>query len=294
MRLATWNMKRAGLGHPAWDYFRSSEMCPDIALLQEVGLPGPPPEVVDGWEIASARPMTKGGSAQKFLTMILVRKELHPSGLDVQCQMTHRTPWLSELLGHFAGNLLFRQISIPCLGNLNLISAYSPAWSVDSTGLKIGDTKAIKLDQNDSLWVTDLLLAGLKELFNDNPAKPWLIAGDLNLSVTFDAWRKGGRGNAEYLQKMRGLGLVEALAAENPDRLVPTFRNAKDGKEIHQMDHLFLSENFANILRSCSVGNREVIFESEQLLSDHLPIIATLADSDDPVKLGSTISAVAG
>jgi exonuclease III len=54
--------------------------------------------------------------------------------------------------------------------------------------------------------------------------------------------------------------------------MVPTFQNAQGKKLIHQIDHLFVTNNLHSQLKKCGVGDKEIVFGN--YLSDHLPIIA--------------------
>jgi endonuclease/exonuclease/phosphatase family metal-dependent hydrolase len=118
--------------------------------------------------------------------------------------------------------------------------------------------------------LTDILLAALREM-EPPPRGPWIIGGDLNLPETFDSWQGGPRGNLEYLERMSAFGLTECLRYAT-GTLTPTFRNAADGRVVHQMDHLFVSQPLAARLASCRVGSPDRVFDER--LSDHLPIIA--------------------
>ena len=71
-----------------------------------------------------------------------------------------------------------------------------PAWPIDPERLKGVDVKGIKLSNNHDVWVTEILWAALlSENLNE---LPWIVAGDLNSSVTFDTlWGDGPRGNQE-------------------------------------------------------------------------------------------------
>ena len=100
---------------------------------------------------------------------------------------------------------------------------------------------------------------------------PWVIGGDFNSSETFDAWRVGGRGNAEIISRLNLLGLKDCLRTHH-GRLIPTFRNPRGGAVIHQIDHLYVSEDLLNRMRECHALMKETIFA--QRISDHLPIVA--------------------
>ena len=105
----------------------------------------------------------------------------------------------------------------------------------------------------------------------------WIVAGDFNLSETFDNWPGGPRGNVEYLERMQSIGFTECLRHYH-GKLVPTFRNPRGGAIKHQIDHLFVSPPLIEHLCDCRTGDPDRLFGEG--LSDHLPIIA---DFDLPV-----------
>ncbi len=136
------------------------------------------------------------------------------------------------------------------------------------------DLTEITLPTARGIWLADLLWASLKHM-KLSANEPWVIAGDFNLSETFDAWRVGKHSNTAYLQRMRELGLTECLR-ESQEQLTPTFRNPSRGNPvIHQMDHLFVTKVLADNLVSCYTGEKDRVFGKR--LSDHLPIIADFA-----------------
>ena len=157
---------------------------------------------------------------------------------------------------------------------LNIISVYSPAWPVDPVRLKGIDVTPVKLTQNNEVWVTELLWSALKNagLSGD---KQWVVGGDFNSSETFDYTFSSG--NAEILSRMNNLGLTECLRAYK-GKLTPTFRNASDGKVVHQIDHLFVTNNLYSEIENCTTGKQPVIFEKS--ISDHLPIVADFKSID--------------
>ena len=104
-------------------------------------------------------------------------------------------------------------------------------------------------------------------MFEDNV--PWIIGGDLNSSPTFD--KTFSSGNQEILDRYYALGLKECLKEYN-GKLIPTFKNTNGGKVIHQIDHLFASDDLFKDLVDCNIVDQEAIFENK--LSDHIPIVA--------------------
>lgn len=256
----TWNVHRATAASACWTYLE--DLNPDIALLQEVG--GIPRAVSDRWRCIALSPVTKAGRRQRFSTAVLVKgQKVEP------LRLTAAEPWVQAELTRFAGNLVASRVSLD--GELlNVVSVYSPAWPVDRARIVGLDTGRVKLKQNPDVWVADLLLASLRSM--DEHTR-WIVGGDFNLSETFDAWRGGPRGNREYLDRAAALGLAECLRTAK-GALVPTFRNTRGGRVVHQMDHLFVSKDLAQRVVSCDVGLAERVFGGG--LSDHLPIIAEL------------------
>jgi endonuclease/exonuclease/phosphatase family metal-dependent hydrolase len=131
----------------------------------------------------------------------------------------------------------------------------------------------VKLTLSRDVWVADLLWAHLREQ-RGSGTSGFVVGGDFNLSETFDSWRGGSRGNAEYLARMRDLGFTECLR-HHSGKLTPTFRNPRGGKLAHQMDHLFV-DTLAKDLVHCRTGEAARVFDVS--MSDHLPIIAELGD----------------
>ena len=261
MRIVTWNCHQATATSAAWVYLE--KLSPDVALLQEVrSIPG---KLLKQYESAQGIPRAPSGGPQKFITALLVRGELQES---IELSSPH--DWVRSELEYFAGNLVAHRIRLLSGTELNCICVYSPAWPVKRERLQGVDTAGVQLTQNRDVWVTDLLWAALSHIA-DELGEPWVIAGDLNSSETFDSWSGGPRGNREYLDRMASLGLVECLR-ESQGELTPTFRNPKGGAIKHQMDHLFVTPPLAERLEICRTGSHDEVFGAR--LSDHLPIIA--------------------
>lgn len=267
-RVVTWNVHgaTADSGRGVWEYLL--ELNPDVALLQEVG--GIPEHVSARFDCYAERAMTNT-RPQCFSTAVLVRGRIgRPVPLSVP------EDWAAKELKHFGGNLVAMEL-LPDKGPaLKAVSAYSPAWPVDRARLSSFDVTRVCLTQNADVWVADLLWASLQHQQPD-PSESWIVAGDLNLSVTFDSWGKKPRGNQEYLDRMKALGFVECLAHKQ-QKLTPTFRHPR-GSIKHQMDHLFVTNTLAGRLVACDTGSEERVFGASPRLSDHLPIVADFTAS---------------
>jgi exonuclease III len=273
-RIVTWNVRRATEESPVWDYLLRLE--PDLALLQEVC--SMPITITQHFGHRTAPAVKRNGTPQGFRTVILVRGEL---GSDIPIRS--ETNWVNEELQRVSGNILASEVTLgrstdsPALP-LSVASIYSPAWPVDRKRLTGVDVTGVQLTLNKDVWIADLLWSAMQHHLN--PAtRSWVVAGDFNLSETFDDWPGGPRGNREYLGRMNDLGLVECLR-QSQGALTPTFRNTDKRTIKHQMDHLFVSNSLASWLLGCFVEEASVIFD--QNLSDHLPVIADFKNPGIP------------
>jgi hypothetical protein len=165
---------------------------------------------------------SKAGSPQRFSTALLVKGCIRNKLI-----LPSHAKWIEEELQRFSGNLVAFEI-LPNNGPpIKAVSVYGPAWSLDRQRLSERDLTEVRLTQNRDVWVMDLLWTSLKYQRSDLD-QPWIIAGDFNLSETFDLWPGGPRGNREYLDRMRELDLIECLR-QSKGRLTPTFRNPSGG-----------------------------------------------------------------
>jgi len=261
MRVISWNCRRAKAASPVWEYLLSKE--PDIFLLQEVT--SFPDLFLLQFDLRFLKAVYKNEKSQSFGSLIGIKGRIEDSLV-----LSSSVPWLDQEIDRFKQNLPAFILHHEKGQTFKGVSVYSPAWPVPRERWEGRDVKGIKLDQNNDLWVTDLLLAGIKNN-QDLSNGSWIIGGDYNMSETFDEWKGGPRGNREYLDRMAGLGLVECLRTFQ-GKLTPTFKNTSGGAVRNQMDHLFVSRKLADRLVSCETGTLEDIFDKN--LSDHLPIIA--------------------
>ena len=264
MRIIVWNCHGAGSASEAWDYLL--ELDPEIALLQEVR--SLPAKIESRYDWRGHLATNKDGTSQRFQTGILARR------FGERIELRGPESWVNKELERFAGNLVAYEVLTSHGKAVNVISVYSPAWPVSRERLDGVDTSHVKLTQNCDVWVGDLLWASLvaSEI---NKEQNWIVGGDFNLSESFDLWCGGPRGNREYLDRMSEVGLVECLRTST-GILTPTFRNLRDGMMKHQMDHLFVTQEFGALLSTCCTGSQERVFGLG--LSDHLPIIADFGE----------------
>ncbi len=260
MRVITWNIRKATISNLAWKIL--TDLDPDIALLQEVSALNIPNNIKELFDIKFHTAIGKTGKPQDFGTAIFVKGKIIN-----KLPLSSEYDWVNQELKHFEGNLLSYLVQPTGYPTLNIISVYSPAWPIDTSKYPGIDISTVKLKQNPKLWVTEILWSALK---NANLVKiPWIVGGDLNSSETFDLTFSSG--NSEILERMKALGFAECLQTYN-GKLTPTFRNPKDGKIIHQIDHLFVTRLLSSKLKKCTTGEKTTIFEKS--ISDHLPIIA--------------------
>ena len=263
MKIVTWNMRRATQKSVAWDYLQQLE--PEVAFLQEVN--SIPESTRSAFSVYSLPAVSKSGKVQTFQTVILSK---YPFVGDLD--LSSRVAWVNDAREFFRGNIIAKSIKVNNQ-KLNLVNAYSPAWIVPDTFTAGVDVTGVKLEQNPHVWATEILWKCLL----DHPlihSDGWIVGGDLNSSETFDyLWGSSPRGNLEIIDRMNALGLYDALRTQH-GRLVPTHRNNRGGKVIHQLDHLYMSKHLLDAVKDCQTGSHEDVFDSK--LSDHLPIIASV------------------
>jgi hypothetical protein len=259
--VVSWNCQRATADSHVWDYLL--ELDPAVAMLQEVGVVAP--KVLDRFTSVQQPATRKTGAPQKFSTALLVQGQI-----GAPIRLTGLSDWVDAELERFAGNLICRELFPSGGPPLKAISVYNPAWPIDPKRLAGVDVSGVRLTQNPALWLADILWASLKH-HQPSSTDRWIVAGDFNLSETFDqaSWSAGG--NREYLDRMLALGFTECLR-ESKRALTPTFRNTDGGAIKHQIDHMFVTQALTSRLVSCDTGSRERVFGSG--LSDHLPLVA--------------------
>ena len=261
----TWNLHYGKVSSHAWDYIL--EINPDIALLQEVGIL--PEKVSSRFSHYALPAIKKDGTPQRFKTAILVK-----GCIEEPLLVTAPEEWIANELKRFEGNVVAGLVVPENRPTIKAVSVYSPAWEIERSRVSMYGLTEITLPTADGIWLADLLWSSLKHM-KLSANEPWVIAGDFNLSETFDTWKVGKQSNRAYLQRMRELGLTECLR-ESQGQLTPTYRNINRGNPvIHQMDHLFVTKVLADNLVSCYTGEKDRVFGKR--LSDHLPIIANFA-----------------
>lgn len=263
MRIVSWNVRRAADASPVWDHL--NRLNPDIALLQEVG--SIPSFISERYTVAIARATKQSGKKQTFSNVIISRLgELRHIVLESE------THWVNQEHAFFAGNILTCQMEL-YRRPTRIVCVYCPAWPIPDDHIADFDVSEIKLIHNPKVWLTEILW----KLLSDNPdfkSYSWIVGGDFNSSETFDhCWKGGPRGNKEIIDRMNALGLYDALRSKNGG-LVPTFKSPRGGKLIHQMDHLYMTNDLLIAASDCYTDHHDIIFGGN--LSDHLPIIADL------------------
>ncbi len=243
----------------SWEYLSGLDF--DLALLQEVN--SIPDFIKNEFGYLCRKATNKNGQPQKFGTAILVKGAIINS-----IQLVSESVWVNEKLRLFSGNFLAAEAILENAFHTNVVSVHSPAWRVNPSGLNESEFTELKLENNRDIWGTELLTAALSELAAKSDL-PFVVGGDFNSSPTFDFPKN--RGNQEVLDKMNALGLKECLF-QSKGILTPTFKNPRNQKIIHQIDHLFVPAVLITNLTFCETGNSQHIFENS--LSDHLPIVA--------------------
>ncbi|MBD2465874.1 hypothetical protein H6G89_33330 [Oscillatoria sp. FACHB-1407] len=266
LRILSWNCRRASASNPLWKYLL--ELSPDIALLQEVS--ALPTGVSESYQVRSVVPLTKAGGQQRFHSVMLVRGAIAEPVL-----LRSGIEWVDTELQRFAGNLLSFRVAVDGFMPLTVVGVYSPPWPVARDRLIGQDLSLVKLTQNPDVWVTDLLVAALRQRSEDG--SEWVVAGDFNACESFDSWKGGPRGNREWLDRMATIGFTDCLR-QYQGALTPTYRKPGTLLPHAQLDYLFVTSGLTAKLRACATGDLERVYGSQ--LSDHLPVIA---DFSEPV-----------
>lgn len=269
-RVVTWNCRSASRTSGLWDYLL--ELAPDVAILQDFRVV--PEAVLQVYHHArNLRPLPNG-RAPRHMTGVLV-KDLEVADIELPAPVE----WVARELENFREFCTGKFLTLHNGLRLKVLSVYSPAFPIERSRLSGIDTAGIKLTQNPDVWATELLWAVLQEM-NISPDDPFIVAGDLNSSETFDyLWRGGPRGNRELMDRLNALHLYDCLRAFQ-GRLTPTFRTPRGGKVIHQLDHLYVTPRLLSKLVWRDVGAPERVFHAKPSLSDHLPIVADFLYDD--------------
>lgn len=269
MRVITWNVHGANEDSPVWKLLL--DLQPDIVLLQEIG--SIPEEILNVFEVLSRPAVGKTGRPQRFSTGVLLKGRIIE-----EIKLSSEYEWVNKELGFFRGNFISCLVQPKNCEPIYVVSVYSPAWPVNEERLRGIDVLPVKLELNPQVWPTELVWSALKNSVSNN--ETWIVGGDYNSSETFDAeWQdKHGKrfgirssGNREILDRMLALGFKECLR-EFCKVIVPTFQNTQGKMVVHQIDHLFVTNNLYSQLKKCEVGDQSTIFGKS--MSDHLPIVA--------------------
>lgn len=261
MRIVSWNVHSKPESSPTWDFLL--ELDADIALLQEVG--SIPPAVLRAYNgnIVSQRATNRYGKPQRFFTTVLSKLPILG-----EIELTSGNWWVQEQADFFSGTIVGCRVAKSACA-VNVVSVHCPSWAIPKSRWSGPEVHKIKLDANPDVWFTEILWDQLCHTMPGS-SDPWIVGGDFNSSESFDLPRD--RGNREIARRYRSLGLTEVLRRHNGNRLVPTYKSRNGGPATHQIDHLWVSNGFADGLRQCSVVPEDKIFGSK--LSDHLPIVA--------------------
>jgi exonuclease III len=261
MKIVSWNIRKAKETSKVWQILE--EYNADIILLQEVLRI--PLHFYSSHYIVFRSAISESGKQQIFGTALLTKYKIKQ-----EIPLVSDNEFIQQELEFFKGNFIPLQLITSNNSLINVMSIYSPAWTINPNRYEKFDVSEIKLSQNNRLWAFDILHSWLKE---QNIKSNWIIAGDFNTSETFDyLWKGGPIGSLEYIQRLESIGLKECLRHFS-NTLVPTFKNPKGGKIIHQLDHMYATKNLLDSLIDCKTPEHDFIFGSN--LSDHLPIIST-------------------
>lgn len=261
MKVITWNIRKAKETSLVWQLIEEYDA--DIILLQEVLRI--PESIQSSYNVIFRPAISESGKQQIFGTAVLTK-------YSIKCKipLVSTNDFIHQELDFFKGNIIPLELISPENELINIVCVYSPAWTINPNRYSGKNIDDIKLTLNNRIWAFDILHSWLKE---KECKLNWIVAGDFNTSETFDyVWKGGPIGSLEYIKRLEKLGLRDCLRYYHKE-LVPTFRNPKGGKIIHQLDHMYTTSNLLENLSECKTADHELIFGKN--LSDHLPIIAT-------------------
>lgn len=261
IRVVSWNCRGASLRSGLWDYLL--ELGPDVAVLQDFRTV--PDRVLQVYVHAQNAAVTTTERTPRHFTGILAK-----GVTTADILLPAPNEWVARELENFKEFFTAKTVTLHSGTSLKVVSVYSPAFRIDPARLEGIDTIGIQLTHNRDVWSTELLWASLKSM-NIKADEPFIVAGDLNSSETFDYARP--RGNRELMERMNALGLFDCLRTFK-GQLTPTFRTPRGGFVIHQLDYLYVTSALLSKLAWCDVGSAEQVFKSTPSLSDHLPIVA--------------------
>lgn len=263
MKVLSWNLNRAGPKRPLlWEAIRQED--PDIALLQEVGWL--PSWVSDRYAYLVTPRFFSGQNAQ-FSTGILSKWPLETSSF-----LSSEFDWVNAIHRERPGWIVECRVVRETGERFHVISVHSPAWHVPKESLQGVDVAVVKLKNNPHVWFTDILWSMLCQS-DLGDGTNWIVGGDFNSSKLFDCPKD--RGNGEFVQRMKCLGLVDGLSRHNGGA-EPTFQNV-GGSVVHQLDYVYLNGPMLERLVGATVLPRDEVFGPTPRLSDHLPVVCEFA-----------------
>lgn len=248
VRIVTWNVRGAAAGRNTWEL--AAALGADILMVQESGTI--PVGAFPRHALVEHRTIRKGGGEQQTAAVLLVRGKI-VAEVPLRVRQEHE-----HLLRLARNNMHAHEVALDHGERIGVLHAYCPPWPLERM-------------HGSDVWLTHLLEDAVRNL-EGRGGMPWVVAGDLNLSETFDMRSREPRGNKAFLDAMTAAGMIECLR-HSRGALTPTYRH-RDGSLIHQIDHLFVNGPLAERLLCCDTAPAELVFAPRPRLSDHLPIIA--------------------
>lgn len=176
MNVVSWNIRKAKENSIAWQILESYKA--DIILLQEVLRI--PEHILSAYNVVFRPAISESGKQQIFGTAVHTKYTIKQ-----EIPLISSNEFIQQELEFFKGNFIPLQLMISDNTHINVISVYSPPWSIPTSHYNGVDISNIKLKLNKRMWATEILHAFLREqriTQTDN----WLVGGDFNSSETFD------------------------------------------------------------------------------------------------------------
>jgi exonuclease III len=249
MKVITWNLKSSTSSSKCWEIILNNNI--DICLLQDViSIPN---AIKHKYFIESKYPTKKNLEKQKFSTVCLVKKGIVYESLTFLLESIH----LEKIYKSFLGNIVALE-----LNDIVFINFYNPYWEIPKILYDWSKIQNIRLKNQTKLFLTEILY-GIVSTISD---KKIVLGGDFNHSLKFDEKRED-KFNSERFSRFNKLGIYDALTYKLK-KPIPTFID-RNKKLIHQLDYMFVSEEFLKVGKS-NILEKNIIYNNS--ISDHLPI----------------------
>ncbi len=261
MKMLTWNVNKAGRSRRGlWEVVRREDA--DIVVLQEVT--GIPKAILSHTQCHWISPRYFGGHNAPFSSAILSKGFIEATPFLVS-----ESEWANRIQRERYGWIIGCRTTLDSGESCRVVGVHSPAFRIPRDQQTAEEIADLKLEMHEDVWFTEVLCALLSGS-GISDRENWIVAGDFNSSVLFD--EPSDRGNREIIARLNRLGLTDCLSHHH-GRPVPTFKNLRGGRVVHQLDYCYVNTPMRKRLKEARVLTPGDVFDAQPRLSDHLPIV---------------------